>query len=273
MNNGIPTENGTDKILRTSKGNTVTIKYTDRSPEIRSELEAGGLPITNDIAFALAERGIAEGSVIVGGEGTRLKESLKKGFYLPDAKPLNVSIVLRPVILAKNAAALPAMASVAAARAIESISDMKIGLMWANDLCVNGKVIATVRTDSFILHDNFVGYIVLGVAFNVINDGFEPRLSDIVAAVFNNQSQDASERLCEAFLAEFFELYESYTSDRSFMKEYRSRSLLAGRNVKVRVGRRKVQGCVRDIDDDAMLVVELKNGERVNVASPTDVII
>ena len=90
MNNGIPTENGTDKILRTSKGNTVTIKYTDRSPEIRSELEAGGLPITNDIAFALAERGIAEGSVIVGGEGgqgessCREAQSQQKGEQLLD---------------------------------------------------------------------------------------------------------------------------------------------------------------------------------------------
>lgn len=273
MNNGIPTENSTEKIIRTTKGRAIPLKYTDKAPEITEMIDEGEIAITNNIAFSLATEGVAEGTTIVGGEGTLLKSSMKEHFYVSDATPLNISIVLRPVMLAKKMMAIPAMASVAAARAIESISDLKISILWANELCYKGKHIATVRADSSILHDNFVGHIVLGVAFNIIPDYFTPRLSDIVAAVFNNQSHDVSERLTEAFIGEFFALYENYDSDRTFMREYKERSLLIGRRVKVRDGNEQLlPGKVCDVDNDARLIVETKDGERIAVTSRSEII-
>lgn len=273
MNNGIPAENSTEKIIRTTKGRAIPLKYTDRSPEIMKMIGEGEIAITNNIAFSLATEGLAEGTAIIGGDGTLLKDSMKEHFYLSDAKALNVSLILRPVMLAKKMMAIPAMASIAAARAIESISDLKISILWANELCYKGKHIATVRADSSILHDNFVGHIVLGVAFNIIPDYFTPRLSDIVAAVFNNQSHDVSERLTEAFVVKFFELYESYDSDRTFMREYKERSLLIGRRVKVRdESGRMTPARVCDVDNDARLIVETKDGERIAVTSRSEII-
>lgn len=271
MNNGTPMENRNIKDLRTKKGRAVPIEYIEAPKAVRRADRT--VTASNEIAFERATEGVIESYTVVGRDGTVLKPTMSDGFYMSEANPLNISIVLRPIILAKNATALPAMASVAAARAIESISDLKIGILWANDLCYKDKIIATVRADLSVLNENFVSHIVLGVAFNMVPEYFAPRLSDIVAAVFNNQSHDPSERLTEAFINEFFALYENYNNDRSFMSEYKSRSILLGRRVKVpRDGRRPITAKVCDIDGDARLIVETKDGERIPIYSRSGVI-
>ena len=269
MNNDLPTAKPTVKTIRTKSGRAVTLKYLS-APQ--SSRKSESVEITNEIAREHATESAVEGFTVVGGEGTRLKAVMPENLYTSDARPLNISTILRPVVLAKKMTALPAMASVAAARAIESISDLKINVLWSNDLCCKNKLIATVRADMSILGDNFVDYIVLGISFNIKPDQFTPRLSDIVAAVFNNQSHDAAERLTEAFLNEFFTLYENY-NDRSFMKEYKARCPLIGRQVKVpRPKGRTISARVCDIDNDACLIVETKSGERIPIYSRAGVI-
>ena len=82
-----------------------------------------------------------------------------------------------------------------------------------------------------------------------------------------------SERLTEAFIGEFFALYENYDSDRTFMREYKERSLLIGRRVKVRDGNEQLlPGKVCDVDNDARLIVETKDGERIAVTSRSEII-
>ena len=271
MNNGTPAENLNIKDLRTKKGRPIPVEYVE-APKVTRRSDRT-VVAANKVALERATEGVVEGYTVVGRDGTILKEGMSDGFYMSEAKPLNISIVLRPIILAKNATAIPAMAAVAAARAIESISDLKIGVLWANDLCYKDKLIATVRADLSVLNENFVSHIALGVAFNIVPEYFAPRLSDIVAAVFNNQSHDPAERLAEAFINEFFALYENYNNDRSFMSEYKSRSILLGRRVKIRdENGRLVPGKVCDVDRDARLIVEIKDGEHIPIYSRSGII-
>lgn len=189
-----------------------------------------------------------------------------------DAPGLSLSILVRPSIHAQKAGMLSAIAAVAVARAVERISDLTVRIRWVNDLFCGTRKLAVMMTNARITPGGYLDYAVIGVSVALPPEYFKPKLGDIVTQVFSGDMQPLGVRLTEHILEEFFLLYDKMTVDSSYMEEYRARSMILNRRVRVLVGSTYVRGRVCAIDDHAHLVVELRKQQICTVDSPSKVL-
>jgi BirA family biotin operon repressor/biotin-[acetyl-CoA-carboxylase] ligase len=110
---------------------------------------------TNDIAAALAERGGAEGAVIVAETQSAGRGRRGRVWFSPPGSGLYVSIVLAPSRARldpdRAVALLPLAAGVALADAIEAAAGLKVELKWPNDLYVGRRKLGGILAEAVAL--------------------------------------------------------------------------------------------------------------------------
>lgn len=225
---------------------------------------------TNAHARAKASAGAPEGYVVFGDEQTSGRGRRGRSFYSPPGSGLYMSLILRPRSCpSEQAVKLTTIAAVAACRAIEEVSDKTAQIKWVNDIYVNGRKVCGILTEAaFGLEDGCLEYAVLGAGFNLYPPakGFPPELQEIAGTIFTAPQSDAKNRLAAAFLNRFMQLYAS-PQPIGYEAEYRSRSLVIGREVQVvlAAGARKAQAVA--IDDSCRLVVRYEDGAVEHLSS------
>lgn len=192
-----------------------------------------------------------------------------------EAPGLILRILVRPGIHARTAGRLAAVTAVAVLRAIERLSDIDISIRWVNDLYCGARKLAAVITNAQIKPNGILDYAVIRIAIALDPEDFPPKLGDVLRQVFYDEGTSLSNRLAKLIVREFFTVYDDMMlNDLRFMEEYRSRSLLLGRRVKVLNSQTNsyVPGRVVDINDNAQLVVQFKNGEQTTVSSRSELL-
>ena len=220
----------------------------------------------NETLAEMARAGKEEGYAL-------FAETRENGLLSNGAPGLFLSILVRPGIKAKKAGILSAVAAVAAARAIEETSDTKISIRWVNDLFSPAHKLGAMITSGRITPSGYLDYAVIGISIALSPDDFRPKLGDVIRQVFSDESKTLSTRLTEHILLEFFTIYDRMLTDRAFLTEYRMRCAgLVGKRVKVLVGGKYVRARIARIDDRALLVVSLRNGEELTISSRSEVV-
>ncbi|MBQ8174359.1 MAG: hypothetical protein IJ009_03050 [Clostridia bacterium] len=240
-------------ILSCESGRMVIIEQTERE---RAD---------NARVLELAQAGKEEGYVLY-------SETSENGVLEPNAPGLFLSILVRPVFHAERAGLLSAATAVAVARAMERVADLRVSIRWVNDLFCGGDKLAAMMTSARVRPNGYFDYAVIGITVSLSPMHFGPRLGDVVRRVFNGELRPLSTRLTEAIVYEFFSIYDKMGGDRSFLAEYRSRSTLMGKRVKVLLGDTYVPARVSGIGEDASLHVRLKNGNELAVASRSEIV-
>lgn len=101
------------------------------------------LTSTNDHARALADQGAPHGTVVMAEEQTRGRGRRGREWSAPAGSSLLLSMVLRP--RADGAETLLSLRlGLAAARAIERTTAIRVGVKWPNDLVVDGLKVAGI---------------------------------------------------------------------------------------------------------------------------------
>ncbi len=201
----------------------------------------------------------------------RYTETAHNAVNTSDAPGLSLSILIRPPLHAQRAGQLAALTAVAAARAIEKLSTIRVRIRWVNDLYCGTRKIAAAVSHAQIKPNGFLDYMVIRILFALSREDFPPKLGDVVRQVFCNEAASLSARLSELTIREFFSLYDVMNTDLSYMDDYRRRSMVIGRRVKVLAGERYVSGHVVEIDNNACLRVQLRRGTRTTVSSRAEV--
>ncbi len=218
---------------------------------------------TNKTARELAQNGAHEGTAVVAlrqtaGKGRlgRSFLSLKGGVYL--------SIILRPQISPEDTLYITVAAAVAAADAIESISNKKCEIKWVNDIFINGKKICGILTEGEFQADGALGFAVLGVGINLFapKGGF-PDYLPLADSVFDRKAKIFSkkalkEQIIADFANKFFEFYQNL-QDKRYIKAYQQRSLLTGKSITYQKDGKTFFATVSGIDDNARLLVKSGN--------------
>lgn len=246
-----------------------------RACDIEQQLRTAGLslhvydtlPSTNTLAKELGEAGAAEGTVVIASHQTAGKGTRGRSFYSPDATGLYMSVLLRPTMHAKDALLITTAAAVAVCRAVERLSAKQPLIKWVNDVYCDGKKVCGILTESSLKTGSaMLDYAVLGVGVNVSppTSGFPKDIEQIAGTVFDTPT-DVSP-LAALILDEFFSLYTAL-GERRFVREYRERSCLLGREITVCNGGDTAKTVALDIDDDCRLVVRYENGEVVSLSS------
>ncbi len=220
------------------------------------------LDSTSTYLKALAEKGEKEGAVIVADGQTMGRGRCGKSFFSPEGTGLYMSLLLKPALPPDKALFITTAAAVAVCRAIEALYPHKAKIKWVNDVYINDKKVAGILTEASYNLDGSIKYVVLGIGVNICTDNFPNEIGDIAISL---GKEDLRESLLMEILSEFSLLYEALPSI-SFFEEYKSRSILIGREIEI-LGEKSTFGTAVDIDGECHLVVKLGTGETISLTS------
>ncbi len=207
------------------------------------------------------------------GETLLIAESQSEGrgrfdrrFFSPPGTGIYMSLLLYPDFDFSLYPLLTPLCGVAVAEAAEAVSDRHAEIKWVNDIYADGKKLAGILAEAGRSHAPFV---VLGIGVNAYTPSHIPEeLKGKMISLWGEKGKtDERERFVCAFLERFFHYY-SMLPKRDFMAEYRRRSLLIGKKVRVhnaafdtaKTGEGTEALCL-GVDEDGALLVLYENGE------------
>mgnify|MGYP003289379300 CR=1 FL=1 len=225
---------------------------------------------TNNEAKKLAAEGVPHGTVVIADSQTAGRGRLDRQFVSPAGKGLYMSIIIRPESDIKFAPMITSAAAVAAAIAVENICGSEVQIKWVNDLYMNGKKICGILTEAAVNTDGkSLEYVIVGIGINVrsISDELEDELK-LRASSIEDETGKILDRnvLCAAVLNEL-DTWLGKIEDRSYITEYRQREFLTGKRIIAESGGKIITGTAVGIDRNANLMVELPNGDIINLNS------
>ena len=213
---------------------------------------------SNTVAKTLCQSGAEHGSVVIVESQTAGRGRMGRSFLSRSENGLYMSIILRPQISADKCVGITAAAAVAVARAIEILGGMKVGIKWVNDIYIGEKKCAGILTEASIdFESGGVQYVIVGIGVNLCPPkcGFDREIEEIACGVYEKEyPRGFKAKLCAEIINNLFDLYEGL-ENKSYLVEYKTKSIIIGKKVDVYIGDRMVQGIAIDIDENANLIV------------------
>lgn len=229
--------------------------YIGRKIETRSAVDS-----TQDVVRQRAGAGEAEGFVLVADTQTGGRGRKGDRWFSPSGSGLYLSLLLRPRFPAIMP--LPLALGLAAAQAVEAVSDVRAELKWPNDLTVDDRKLGGILAESQV-QDGVVLYVVAGIGINVHEPagGWPPELARTAACIGMGATR-------EGLLAELLNAIEAnYELLRAgdveaVLTEYRRRCPYRGGAPVTFVGAdgRPEEARAIEIESDGALLVELPGG-------------
>ncbi|MCL2433286.1 MAG: biotin--[acetyl-CoA-carboxylase] ligase [Clostridia bacterium] len=166
-------------------------------------------------------------------------------------KGVHMSLLLRPELAVDESQKLTMIAALAAAMCIEECTEIKPGIKWPSDILIEDKKVCSILTH-MAAEQWKLAYAVVGVELEVGKSTVQASRVPLIVAFCNH----------------FERLYEDYLQTRdftSFMTKYRPYSVTLGRDVKVSMPGRDLEGTALYFDDDGMLVILSREGRRERI--------
>lgn len=218
------------------------------------------LPSTNAYLKLRADSS-DEGLIIIAENQTAGRGRFDRKFYSPKNSGIYMSILLKPKFTGFNTTLITTAAAVAVAKACEELSGKETKIKWVNDVLINGKKVCGILTEGSINPENrSVNYVVLGIGINVFTpeNGFDDEIKDIAAGVFDEYRPELKKQLTARVINLFFEYYSNLT-DKQFLKDYREKSAVIGKEITVIKGEQNSKAIALMIDDDCRLKIEYED--------------
>lgn len=222
--------------------------------------------------ISFAKRGAEEGYTVI--------SDLIQGDKTPaDGIPrLHICTLLRPGKHTEHAGIINAMGTLAASHAIERNSETRTSIRWLGNIhperrfsLFPPKQIATVFSQSLLLPSGFLDYMILHAVIEMPPSRFPVRMVDAVSRIFTARPITNADHLTHAFLNDFFTMYDTMLAGGagalSFWTEYRSRSMLIGKRIRFRDGKKKRRGRVLTVTDTGALLVIGKGGRHHEITA------
>jgi len=227
---------------------------------------------TNDIAYALAEKGVKEGVVILAEEQSGGKGRHGRRWVSPSRGGIYMSCILRPKIAPNEIPRITLLAAVAAARAIRDITSLDVAIKWPNDIMIDGKKICGILTEMKAEQDR-VNFIILGIGINVntplkqlpkgsasLKDELHRRGVKVAVS-----RVDLTKKILERF-EECYNLMQHKGFD-PIIDAWKSLSAMLGSRVRISLPNRAFEALAHDINPDGALIVRLDSGVLEKVSS------
>ena len=264
---GYPIESVPRRGHRLSAGYDVLSEAGIRRYLSRSDLQIrvySTITSTNTVLKQMALEDAPSGLALVAGEQTAGRGRLGRSFYSPSGSGLYLSLLLRPDLSAAEATSLTACAAVSTAEALESLSDVKAGIKWVNDILIDGKKVCGILTEAGLdCETGRMSYVIIGIGVNtkVPSGDFPEELREIAGSAFGEKTiPDLRNRLAALILEKLMK-YSVDPSDSAVFEEYRRRSLAPGKHIRIlSPGREPVPAEALDLERDYSLLVRREDG-------------
>ena len=195
-----------------------------------------------------------------GGRGRlgRTFHSPRGGLYLSVLLPLTFSVQEAPLVTS--------IAAVAVARSIGQMCSRSCSIKWVNDLYLDDKKVCGILTEGVLgVESGRVSALVVGIGINVStpSQAFPLELQEVATSLYDGEQAIPAGFDVHALVVSIVRELEQLVGqlpDRTFLAEYRERSLVLGKRIVVHQGKEHYHALAVAIDDDAHLVVEDEAG-------------
>lgn len=175
--------------------------------------------------------------------GRSFVSNLGSGIYM--------SLLLYPEEKGYDTTRATAEAAVALARAVESLCDAHPEIKWVNDLYLGERKLAGILCEGELLQSGEIGYLVVGMGINVYKNAVSEEISNIATSIeHESKTVPSSSKLTAEIVREM--LY----FNGSLFEEYKSRSMVIGKSVRVIKPTEQYEATVLDLNDDFSLSIE-----------------
>jgi BirA family biotin operon repressor/biotin-[acetyl-CoA-carboxylase] ligase len=248
--------------IRTSDGNTIKFEYRDSLPSVASLAKKYALAGYPDRYVIFAEKQTALSAL-----GTPLSSGeSENGIFL--------SCILRPSIFLSQAGVIGPLSALACILALEEYTAKDLGLGWTSDLYCEGNKIGGVTMEAKPDSPTSFEYIIVTFAIKLDEKNFPRRLTDMVRQVFEENNLSVPMIMAKTILNKFFLLYSDLKNPEKHLATYASKFALADKKVTyINNGKKRSARIIELNKNDMTLCIETRDGKRINVSSPSTVII
>lgn len=220
---------------------------------------------TNTYAKKAAEEHFKEGTVIIAEEQTDGRGRLGRQWVSTKGKGIWMSIMLKPDILPADAPKLTIAAAYAVAKAVLRCCNLDASIKWPNDIVAGGKKLCGILTEMSAEADEIKSVIVgIGINANMENEDFGAEVASLATSISLEKGSAVSRKaLAASVLNEFEKVYEDFIKEgslKSFLGEYKNKSAVLGKEIRVISKKEEIIGLAVDISEEGHLVVKLGDG-------------
>ncbi len=213
---------------------------------------------TNTEAKRAVGNGLEANAIFAAEEQTAGRGRRGKSFYSPNRSGLYFSCVLHPNVSLSDSALLTSAAAVAVCEAIECATKKHPQIKWVNDIFIDKRKVCGILTEAVSdFESGEVQAVIIGVGINLTTEQFPEELKSIAASVGSHIDRC---RLTADIYLRLNSLCDKLP-DKSFMEEYRKRSLVLGNKINFSRNGTEYTATALKIHDDGGLEALTENGE------------
>ena len=223
---------------------------------------------TNAYARELAQKGGAEGSLVIAEKQAKGQGRVGRQWYSPSHKNLLFSIIFRPPFSIERVFSLTMLTALSLVDAIHSMTGLKALIKWPNDVYFKDKKMAGILTE-FSAHEKMLEYAIVGAGLNVNwnikgKSGLNRLATSLVQEIGHPVSRvDLLIRILE-LLDRYYRLLLK-GQDSFVNKRWNELSMVIGKEVLVDSSNERKKAMAKRIDKNGALVIEDENGKEATV--------
>lgn len=161
---------------------------------------------TNNEIKRQAEAGAGEGLLVISERQTAGRGRRGRTWESPAGSGIWMSFLLKPEISPEKAPMITIIAAMACAKVINSVTGLRAGIKWPNDIVVNGRKLTGILTE-MSAEPECVNYVVVGIGINANMTVFP---EDICATATSLAIESGHKVSRSALVAGFFKCFEQY---------------------------------------------------------------
>ncbi len=218
---------------------------------------------TQSVAFQLAQKGAAEGTVVVAEEQTGGRGRLGRSYFSPRGG-VWFSFILRPPFQPQFTLPISLMAGVALAEALKEATGLPLTLKWPNDILIGDKKVAGILAE-MVAETDKVSFVVCGIGINVNikRDSFPEELRPTATSLSIELGQETSrvDILCQVLerLDRHYSLLLQHGPP-TIIEAWRRLPNMLGKQVRFTTPEGTLEGKAVDLDDQGALLVQIGAG-------------
>ena len=224
---------------------------------------------TNTEAKLLAVKNAGHGTTIIAEEQTEGRGRFGRKFFSPADSGIYMSIILRPELNIENSVLVTTAAAVAVCKAVEKFTNASARIKWVNDIFIDDKKVCGILTEAVTnFESGMMDSIVVGIGLNVKtkNEDFPLELQDRAGSVLDDEHYSIRNQLAAEIINNVLNIAGNL-KDKSFMQEYKDRSMILGERILYKKDNDWQEGCALDIDNYGGLIVYTSDGQKLTLNS------
>jgi BirA family biotin operon repressor/biotin-[acetyl-CoA-carboxylase] ligase len=223
---------------------------------------------TNSRAKELAEKGEAEGALVITERQTRGRGRMGRQWDSPSGVSLLFSVLFRPPFSLDRVFSLTMLVAASLVDAIREMTGLKTLIKWPNDIYCNGKKMAGILAE-FSENRGAIEYVIVGTGLNVNWDlRNQPELQNSATSVMNEVGYPVSRVVLLSCVLEALERnYELLLKgeDALIYDRWNKHSMVIGRDVLIDPEGERKRATVTGIDRNGALLVEEEGGRASSI--------